>query len=339
MVHYREFEHNHAAKSASKLEDLIRASLNTVAASGFAKWETIEDRVMPLADGSGMELVLNRVADLQSAVFGEMCLVHQNAMQALLELNSSKQKLSALTVAEIYDLTEKAAPAGSRYVKGLTYFLSISNHLFFLRTQSLTYDHLEKYIEWLIIQGGAGLAAGTASFKSKFDKSVFAGDIGDVQALRVSGPSFPQMNITPTTQKETKELATTKKVADRFVQFEKAFQVVEALLGPGEAKELAESLGPKERLVVDASVKVKGSRTEESKKKLSDIAKQLDSMTDGKVGVEGKDGKISDEDIILRTKMPFSRESENSSLLEFYNVADQLQVVYNRFVADGKITA
>jgi len=339
MVHYREFEHQDTSKATKSLEDLARDSLNTVGPAGFQKWESIEERLLELKDGTGMDLVLNRVADLNSAVFGEMCLIHPDAMQALLEMNTKKQKLSAITIAEIYALTEKAAPKGSRYVKGLTYFLIVGNHLFFIRTQSLTYSHIERYIAWLVLHGGAGLGGPDPDFKSKFDKSAFAGDIGDIQALRVSGPSFPQMNIAPSNEKQTKERATTKKVSDQYVQFEKAFKLAEELLGPIKAKELAESLGPKERLVVDASVKIRGSRTEESKKKLADIAKQLDSMTDGKVGVEGKDGKISDDDVILRTRMPFTREKANSSLLDFYNVADQLQIVYDRFVQDGKISA
>ena len=37
--------------------------------------------------------------------------------------------------------------------------------------------------------------------------------------------------------------------------------------------------------------------------------------------------------------MPFDLVSEGASLLEFNNVADQLQEVYNRFVKDGLIEA
>lgn len=339
MVHYREFAHVDTTKPSDTLESLLRASLSSLGASGFAKWESIEDRLYALKDGTGMDMVLNRVSDLKSAVFGEMCLIHDNAMQALLSQNSQKQKLSAITIAEIYALTEQTAPKGSRFVKGLAYFIAIGNHLFFIRTQSLTDKLIERYLVWFLTSGGANLGGGDPDFRSKFDSSVYAGDIGDIQALRISGPSFPQMQIAAANDVEKKERQTTRKVSDQFVQFEKAFEIAKTLLGPIRAEELAASLGPKERLVVDATVKVRGTRTEESKKKLSDIAKELDSMTEGKVGVEGRDGKISDEDIILRTRMPFSPIADGSSLLDFYNVADQLQLVYKRFVEDGKITA
>jgi hypothetical protein len=47
---------------------------------------------------------------------------------------------------------------------------------------------------------------------------------------------------------------------------------------------------------------------------------------------------MTDEDAILRTRMPFALAHEGGYLLEFENVADQLQEVYVRFVKDGKIS-
>lgn len=171
----------------------------------------------------------------------------------------------------------------------------------------------------------------------RIDPSISAKDIGEIKALKVGGPSFPQMTITPTNDAEEKERSTTRKIADKFIQFEKAFDLAKTLLGDTKAQELADSLGPKERLVVDASVKIKGTRTEKSREKLKEIAKSLDTMTEGKIAVEGKDGKIIDKNLVLRTNMPFEIETEGSNLLSFDNVADQLQKVYNRFVEDGKI--
>jgi len=48
---------------------------------------------------------------------------------------------------------------------------------------------------------------------------------------------------------------------------------------------------------------------------------------------------VRDGDAILRVRMPFSIPQDGSNLLEFDNVADQLQEVYSRFVKDGKINA
>jgi hypothetical protein len=114
--------------------------------------------------------------------------------------------------------------------------------------------------------------------------------------------------------------------------------VVEALFGKAKANSLVESLGPNEYLAVDASVKIRGSRTVESQERMQELASEIADMTDGKVQVEGKDGKVSDDDAILRTKMPFDLPHEGSNFLDFENVADQLQEVYARFKADGKIT-
>lgn len=338
MVHYREFSVD--TNPAEPLEQLARSQLSAPGGSGSPRWESITDRVMGIGDGSGFELVLNRVADLSSAVFGEMCLIHPTGVQALLQLTAQKHQLSSLTLAEIYDLTEKGAPKGMQYVRGLAYFLAVGNHLFFIRTQSLTPTHIQSYIDWLLKAApGAVPPAAPIQLESKFDRSVMGGNIGEIKALKVSGPTFPQMLVTPATEEQVKERATTRKVAEKFVQFNQAYEVAKAVLGEAKAKSLAESLGPKERLVVDAAVKVRGTRTETSKARLKSLASELDSLTEGKITVEGKDGKFEDKDVILRTNMPFELDKPGTSLLNFDNVADQLQKVYVRFVEDGKIKA
>ena len=340
MVHYREFSHDNAAQSSTTLENLVRSRLSAVGPHGVIRWESIEDRVLDLQDGSGMEIILNRVADLSSAVFGEMCLAHQNGVQALLNLTAKKHQTSTLTLAEVYSLLEQGAPEGSRYVRGLAYFLIIGNHIFFIRTQLLNPEGIEQYLRWLLTFGAGGMPmATTMSLESRFDKAALGGDIGDVKALRVSGPSFPQMQITPINKKQERERSTTKKIADKVIEFGQAFELASTLLGPANAKRLAESLGPKERLVVDATVRVRGTRTETSKSEMSNLAKQLDGLTEGKITIEAKDGKITDKDVILRTNMPFNADENGKSLLDFDNVADQLQKVYNRFVEDKKIVA
>lgn len=340
MVHYREFAHGDPKHAGKKLEEMLRVQLSATGKSGVPRWESIEDRVLDLGASDGMEIVLNRVADQSSAVFGEMCLVHKNGVQALLQLTAKKHQTSSLTLAEIYSLTEQGAPTGSRYVRGLAYFLAVGDHLFFIRTQSLVPEAIDTYLKWLLTMGKGGLdPSHPIDFESQFDKAALGGDIGDVKALRVSGPSFPQMRIQPTNDAEKKQRATTRKIADRLVEFGQAYEIASTLFGPARAKSLAESLGPNERLVVDATVKVRGTRTDESRKKMADLAKDLDGITEGKISVEGKDGKISDKDVMLRTNMPFNHVKNGQMLLDFDNVADQLQTVYRRFVDDKKIKA
>ena len=120
---------------------------------------------------------------------------------------------------------------------------------------------------------------------------------------------------------------------------QQAIPIVEALLGKPKADSLVESLGPREYLAVDATVKVRGHRTGESKAKFQSIVNDIADMSDANVQIEGKDGGVLNGDAILRTRMPFNLPYEGSNLLEFDNVADQLQEVYSRFVKDGKITA
>jgi hypothetical protein len=224
----------------------------------------------------------------------------------------------------------------------MAYWLSIENHLFFVKTQSMTADYIHAYLQWLLKKGTNTIAEDVVfSLRAEFDKSQIAGDIGEIRSLRVSGNAGPQMAVTPPVleERQSRLVRTSRTVAAKFVEFGQAVPVVEALLGKAKAESLVESLGESEYLAVDASVKVKGRRTAETQAQLRDIANDLADMTDAKVQIEGKDGKISGGDAILRTRMPFHLPHEGSNLLEFDKVSDQLQEVYSRFVKDGKIKA
>lgn len=337
MVHYRRFETDAATKKIGHFERHCRNALDQKNSANIPLWERIADRFCKLESEEGRQVVLNRVADLSSAVFGEMCLIQDSGFQALLETVASKQKLSNLTVAEIYGLQEREAPKGSHFVRGLIYWLAVEDHLFFIRTQTATPGHLLKYFEQMLKSGQNCLPLeARIGFLSEFDPAEVKGDIDDIRSLRVSGKSAPQIALKPV-DPAPKPRSTARTIADKMVEFRQALPVVEALFGPDRAQSLVASLGPKEYLSVDATVKVRGSRTDESRAKLRSIATELDDMTEGKVSVETPTGKISDGDAILRMRMPFTPVKDGSSLLDFDNVADQLQEVYARFVKDGKI--
>lgn len=338
MVHYRRFEADATKLKGKTLETLCREALNTQIASSTL-WARPEDRVFSVPDADGKKIFLNKVADLSSAVFGEMCLAQNKDLQALLNMKPSEMKLSDLTTATVYDLDEREAPSGSQFVRGLAYWLAIGNHILFVKTHSMTPEHVRQYIDWLLKSRGAVIDPGlTFELNAEFDKTATAGDIGEIRNLRVAGKSAPQV-INYEGDAEQREVKTSRRIADKFAQMQQAVPIVKALFGDKQATSLIESLGPEEYLSVEASVKVRGRRTEESRKKFQAIANDLADESDAKVQIEGRDGQIRDGDAILRTRMPFHLPHEGSNLLEFDNVADQLQEVYYRFVKDGKIKA
>jgi hypothetical protein len=338
MVHYRRFEADAAVLKGKTLEVLCREALNTD--NGATKlWSRPEDRVFDVGDGDGRRIFLNKVADLSDAVFGEMCLAQAKDLQTLLSMQPTEVELSDLTTATVYDLNEREAPTGSQFIRGLAYWIAIGNHVLFVKTHSMTPELVRLYIDWLIKTRGGVMDPGASfALNAEFDKTATAGDIGEIRNLRVTGKSAPQIiNIEGPIEK--KEVSTSRRIADRFAQMQQAVPIVEALFGKKQADSLVESLGPEEYLAVEASVKVRGRRTKESRKKFQAIANDLADESDAKVQIEGKDGRIVDGDAILRTRMPFHVPHEGSNLLEFDNVADQLQEVYARFVKDGKIKA
>lgn len=341
MVHYRRFEVGEAELEGRTLESLCRSALDVADGSLGTLWERAKDRLFDMNDADSRKVLLNKVADLSSAVFGEICLFQSRDLQALLELTASNVQLSNITTAQIFNLNERFAPTGSQFVRGMAYWLAIGNHLFFVKTQSMTSEYLQSYLDWLLkIRTGTVENSINFNFQAEFDKTELSGDIGEIRSLRISGKAASQFVVAPIQDEaEGRLVSTSRKVKDKFVQFAQAIPVIEALFGKAESESLLNSLGEGEYLAVDASVKVQGRRTAQSRQKLREIANDLADLTDGKVQIEGKDGKVSDGDAILRTRMPFDLPHDGSNLLEFDNVSDQLQEVYSRFVKDGKIKA
>lgn len=217
----------------------------------------------------------------------------------------------------------------------------IGDHLFFVKTQSMSANLMQEYFEWLLKKCTSTMPSDAAFiFQAEFDRSKVSGDIGDITSLRVKGKSAPQMVVAPADFEASSRIVKTARVvkAGEYT-FEKARAVAEAIFGKIRSDALVDSLGPDEYLSVDAAIKVRGRRTEKSKNKMKELANDLADLTEGDVQAEGKDGRVSDEDAILRTRMPFNLSREGSSLLELDNVADQIQEVYSRFVRDGKIAA
>lgn len=338
MVHYRRFDADAKSLKGKTLEALCREALNTEN-SGAKLWARPEDRVFDVGDSDSRKIFLNKVADLSDAVFGEMCLAQAKDLQTLLKMEPTEVELSDLTTATVYDLNEREAPDGSSFIRGLAYWIAIGNHVLFVKTHSMTPELLRLYLNWLLKSRGAVVdPALLFALNAEFDKTATAGDIGEIRNLRVTGKSAPQA-ISIAQEPNKREVKTSRRVADKFAEMKEAVPIISAILGPAKAKSLVDSLGPEEYLSVDASVKVRGSRTEESRKKFQAIANDLADESDAKVQIEGKDGRLVDGDAILRTRMPFHMPHEGSNLLEFENVADQLQEVYTRFVKDGKIKA
>jgi hypothetical protein len=179
MVHYRRFDFGKADLNGASLESLCRSALGATDVSGATLWERAQDRLFDLADVSARQLLLNKVADLSSAVFGEMCLVQSGDLQALLDLKASKVQLSKITTAEIFNLDERTAPVGSQFIRGMAYWLAVGNHLFLVKTQSMTVDQVHTYLSWLLTKRTSTIAEDIAfSLRAELDRSQVAGDIG-----------------------------------------------------------------------------------------------------------------------------------------------------------------
>lgn len=336
MVHYRRFEA--VGSYDGTLENLCRQSLSATDAAGVDLFKRPTDRVLDLGGDAGARIILNRVADLEDAVFGEMCLVEQRGLQAILQLQAQQVQLSNLTLAEVYELAERAAPTGSQFIRGLGYWLLIGDHILFVKTQSLTPDHIRDYLDWLLKTWGRVDPSLLFRLQAEVDKTLGAGDIGDIKRLRVTSRSAPAIMEIDQSEATASQRSKIRRLTERLSFSDEAVRVAKAIFGSAKTDSLVESFGPEEQLVADTTFSVRGPRTEASKEKLKELVNDV-ADSDAQVRVEGKDGKITDGDAILRTRMPFTHPHDGSTLLEFDNVADQLRTVYSRFVLDGKINA
>jgi hypothetical protein len=118
IVHYRRFQRNTPSATDPTFEQMCRGALGAKDTAALPLWERAQDRVFTYPAPEDRQILLNRVADLQSAVFGEMCLVQAKDLQALIEMKAQKAQLSSLTTAEIYALSERSAPNGSQFLRG-----------------------------------------------------------------------------------------------------------------------------------------------------------------------------------------------------------------------------
>src|SRR3546814_15876013 len=98
-----------------------------------------------------------RISDWSSDVCSSdlMCLAQEKDMQALLNMKPSQMELSDLTTATVYDLDERVAPKGSQFVRGLAYWITIGNHVLFVKTHSMTPELVRLYLDWLLKSRGA----------------------------------------------------------------------------------------------------------------------------------------------------------------------------------------
>lgn len=337
MVHYRHFEVD-GGDLDETLESVLRRSLTTSDAGGTTLWQRAGDRSFDLEDGSGGQVLLNKVADLENAVFGEICFVDPRGLQALLQRRAQRMQLSDLTTAEFFDLSEREAPQGLQFIRGLLYWLAIGDHLFFVKTQAMTSDRLHAYFHWLLKANTRSIADDvTFRLQATVDRAAHAGDIGEIRTLKVGGraPHIVEAALEP----QEREVAVDRIAAVRSVMFEQARPIAEVIFGAEKIESLVATFGPKEYLAVDATVAVRGRRTERSKAKMKELVNEVAERDDGKVQIQGKDGVFSDGDAILRTRMPFDVPDPHTTLLDFDNVADQLREVYSRFVRDGKLPA
>jgi hypothetical protein len=339
LVHYRTFQSPLNPKKT--LEELCREALGRVH-GGLPLWKRPDDRIYRVVEDGKAErrFLMNRVADLTSGMFGEVCASNASDLQALLRSTAKTKRLTPSAETSYYDLDEATAPSGTQFIRGLAYWLAIGDHLFFITLQSYTAKQLIEYLVWLINSSSppGSPPVNGGCFQIELDKSVIgAENIGSIRKFKIGGNT--PLGVSVPSDAKPKTRVYTRKSEKTHASHDKAYEIVKAALGIANAERLVDGLGPQEYITAEAEIKVRGTRTDTTVQNVKAVANEIADLTDAHVEVEGSSGKIKDGDAILRTKMPFSTPNEGGTLLDFDNVSDQMQTVYKRFVDDKKIVA
>ena len=258
-------------------------------------------------------------------------------MQALLEITDEAQNNYA-------NIAEQQAPTGTEYLHGICYWLAIKNHFFIVQHTSINSKSMEEYLTWLFRETKTLSNNQYVELQAVFDIGSIGGDLDNLSSLQVGG-------IIPPSSKEQRQAGAKKDyvlketdrtvhtdIDNRYLSFDKAEQVLNTIFGHHEAQEIMKKVPEDVRLDVNVNIGYKTTKKGISKEFMNDLASALRNLPDGEIQMIGKDGKIKGDEARLSLIMPFKPLKENSSLLNLENVKEQLIVVYNRFLEDGKIT-
>jgi hypothetical protein len=162
--------------------------------------EAAHDQSFDPADGR--KVLLNRVADLSSAVFGEMCLMQNHDSQAPFELKTSTGP--AVEFNDGRDIhSQREGCAEGIAIRAGGGLLARYRQSRFLRENPRHDGEIYSLVHRLAAQDTNfhHPCVGGVKLQAEFYKSQLAGDIGDIRSLRMSGKAAPHLTVVPPQEK------------------------------------------------------------------------------------------------------------------------------------------
>ncbi|PWB89852.1 hypothetical protein C5688_13515 [Methylocystis sp. MitZ-2018] len=264
-------------------------------------------------------MVLNFFDDNSKYFFGELVRFEPGADLPLLQLGKG---------VKAYNLTQAKAPDGHEPIRGILYFLVISNHLVLIEAD-VSSARAERYLSWLLSDATPTIASG--------------GHVILVAELTASGGAMQLSQVEEVVFKPKPIIPTSATLADaevvpfvstttRGVAETNTLEVLKAAgMDDADIQRLAEH---ETRLEVTLQIKFKGERR---RKQLSidDTTRLLRNIPDDEITLIGPGGRQKNGTI---EKLAYpANVSLVGSLLETKDVARALYEGYSHFVTNGYI--
>ncbi|MEM9049984.1 MAG: hypothetical protein AAGC92_14845 [Pseudomonadota bacterium] len=304
--------------------------------------DSVSLRITPSSLDNPAQRLINHLHITEDYVFGNTCSFTPGQMQALLRTVSSEEPHGSLQDAlDAFDIQEARATAGHEYVGGICYWLAIGDHFYQIQHVSLQAKQMEEYFNWLLREqtntiGGNGLV----ELMCEFDREQVGGDLDEISTIEIGGVA-PETISQPFDSKVPKpvveEVETTEAVGSQAAYFEKAKEVLTALVGSIGAQRIIDEIPDEAALEVKVNIGYKAKKRKFKKEFMGNIASGLRNLPDGEMKVRGRQGEIRGSDIRLLEDMSVKKLSDESSLLDMEHALKQMLEVHRRFVHDGKI--
>jgi hypothetical protein len=264
-------------------------------------------------------------------------------LQALIELGKEPDEATLAQVLEAWPIAEKAAPDGTEYLHGITYWMVTGDHFYQVQHAALQAKAMEKYFTWLLRDQVKVIGSDhCVQLQAAFDRAQVGDDLGDISSIEIGGlvPETVRDDESPEPVRpgRTVEFLEHATIGDRIAHgFAQARLILVDLLGPMEAQKIIDSVPPQAALEVTVNIGYRAKRRKFQKEFMGNLAAGLRNIPDGELRVRGKDGEVKGDDARLSHDMNIKRHSDTSSLLDLEDTLRQMKEVHRRFVHDGRI--
>jgi hypothetical protein len=305
--------------------------------------DSVVDRIARVANHESYRRVMNNLHEEEGLVFGNVCLFDPGQLQALIELGKEPTEDTLAQVLQALPIAEKAAPDGTEYLHGITYWMVTGDHFYQIQHPALQAKAMEEYLTWLLRDQTKVIKPNHyVELQAAFDRSQIGDDLAEVHSVEIGG-------LVPETVRDeaphlpdhggrTIEVVERESIGDKVAQtFAQAHQILIDLFGTIEAQKIIDSVPPQASLEVKVNIGYRAKRRKFQKEFMSNLAAGLRNIPDGELRVRGKDGELKGNDARLSYDMSIKRHSDTSSLLDLEDTLRQMKEVHRRFLHDGRL--